>query len=117
MRDLLNPVKGSDVIESIDARRETSMQAEDLVVDEGGEGKVVEEVGKVLPDIGVAILAEALVVEAVDLGDLAGLVVATEDGDALGVSNLEGDKEGYCLNRVVATVDIVTCSSISTTAE
>lgn len=46
------------------------METEDLVVDEGGEGEVVEEVGKILPDIGVAVLAQALVVEAVDLGDL-----------------------------------------------
>lgn len=68
------------------------MQAEDLVVDEGGEGEVVEQVGKVLPDIGVAVLAEAFVVEAVDLGDLARLMVSAEDGDALRVSDLEGDE-------------------------
>lgn len=107
MGNLLNSVKSPNVIESIDTRREASVEAEDLVVDEGGEGEVVEQVGKVLPDIGVSVLAEALVVEAVDLSDLTRLVVAAEDGDALGISDLEGDEQGHCLNRIVSTVDVV----------
>lgn len=51
----------------------------------GGQGQVVEAVGEVLPDIGVAVLAETLVEETVNLGDLATLVVAPENGDAVGV--------------------------------
>lgn len=86
------------------------MQTEDLVLDESGEGEEVEEVGEVLPDVGVAVLAETLVVEAVDLRDLARLVVAAEDGDALGVADLEGDEQGDCLDGVVATVDVVACA-------
>lgn len=113
MGNLLNSVKSSDVIESIDARRETSVEAEDLVVDEGGKGKVVKQVGEVLPDVGISVLAETLVVEAVDLGDLTRLVVAAKDGDALGISDLQGDKQGHCLNRVVATVNVVAWFSIS----
>jgi hypothetical protein len=107
VRHLLDPVQSPDVIESVDAGGQTAVQAEDLVVDEGGEGQVVEEVGEVLPDVGVAVLAQTLVVEAVDLSDLAGLVVATKNGDALRVSNLESDEEGDGLDGVVATVDVV----------
>lgn len=107
MRDLLDSVKSSDVIEGIDTGRETSVEAEDLVVDEGGKGEVVEQVGEVLPDVGISVLAETLVVEAVDLSDLTRLVVAAEDGDALGVSNFQGDEQRHCLDRVVSTVDIV----------
>ncbi len=47
------------------------MQAEDLVVDQGGQRKVIEEIGKELPDIRIAILAQALIIETIDLGDLA----------------------------------------------
>ena len=84
------------------------MQAKDLVLDEGGEGQVVEEIGEVFPDVCVAVFTEAFVIEAVDLGDLAGLVVATEDGYSLGVANFEGDEQGDGLDGEVTTVDVVT---------
>lgn len=84
------------------------MEAEDLVLDQGGQGKVVEQVGEVLPDVGIAILSQAFVVEAVDLSDLAGLVIPSEDGDALGVSDLESDEEGNCLDGIISSIDVVT---------
>lgn len=37
----------------------------DLVLDEGSEGQVVEEIREVLPDVGSTILAEALIIETV----------------------------------------------------
>ena len=61
------------------------MKTEDLAVDKGGQGKVVEEVGEVpveqcqrlsldyilfnsLPNIGIAVFSQAFVIEAVHLG-------------------------------------------------
>lgn len=84
------------------------METEDLVVNEGGEGEVVEKVGEVLPDVGVAIFAQTLIVESVDLCDLAGFVVAAQNGDAAGVTDLESDQESDGLDREVASVDIIT---------
>ena len=46
------------------------METEDLVLNNCSQWKHVEEVSVVLPDVGVAVLAEALVVEAVDLCNL-----------------------------------------------
>jgi len=42
------------------------------------------------------------------LRDLAGFVVAAQDGDAVWVTDFEGDKEGYGFDGKVAAVDIVT---------
>lgn len=47
-----------------------------------------------LPDVRIPVLAKALVVESVDLSDLAGFVVSSEDGNALRVADFEGNKEG-----------------------
>lgn len=64
----------------------TSVDAEYLVVDDDAEGEVVKHVGEVVPYVGVAVLAGALGVEAVRLGDAAGLVVSSYQMDAAGVS-------------------------------
>lgn len=108
VRHLLYPVQCTDVIKRVNAGRETSVKTEDLVVDERGKRQEVEQVCEVLPDVGVAVFAQALVVEAIHLGDLAGLVVATQDGDAAWVADLEGDEQSDGLDREVATVDVVT---------
>jgi len=84
-----------------------------LVVDKGSKGEVVEEIGEILPYICVAIFAETLIVEPIDLCDLAGLVVATEDGDALRISNFEGYKESDSLNGIVTSINIITLFDVS----
>ena len=107
MRHFLDTVETANVVESIDRWGETAVQTEDLIVDQSGEWQVVEEVGEVFPDVGVAVFAEAFVVEAVDLGDLAGFVVTAEDGDSRWVADLEGHEQGYCFYGVVASVYVV----------
>ena len=55
MRNFLYTIKSADVVEGIDAWGETSVEAEDLVVNERGEGKVVEEIREVFPNVGIAV--------------------------------------------------------------
>jgi len=107
MRNLLYTIQCSDVIKGIDAGGETSVQAEDLVIDQGGEGEVVEEIGEVFPYIRIAVFSETFIVEPIDLCDLTGFVVATEDGDALGISDFQGYEEGDGLNGVVTSINII----------
>lgn len=57
MWNFLNSVESSNVVEGIDTGRETTVKAEDLVVDEGSEGKVVEQIGEELPDVGIAVFS------------------------------------------------------------
>ena len=46
VRHLLDAVERTDVVQRIDAGRQPAVEAEDLVIDEGGQGKVIEEIGK-----------------------------------------------------------------------
>ena len=75
----LLPVELPDLIERVNRRREAAMHAEYLILHQRCQRHVVKQVGEYLPDVGVAILAQALVVEAVDLRDLSALVVASEE--------------------------------------
>ena len=88
------------------------MEAEDLVLDHSGEGQVIEELSKLLPDVGITILAEALVVEPIYLSDLSRLVVSSEDSESVLIADFKGDKQGYGLDRVVSSVDVVTHEQI-----
>lgn len=46
------------------------MEAENLVLNDSGEGEVVEQLGELLPHIGVSILAKTLVVESIPIKGL-----------------------------------------------
>lgn len=109
MWHFLYTVEGSDIVKRIDAWRKTSVKTKDLIIDQSGEGKVVEKVCKVFPNVGIAIFSEALIIEAIDLSDLARFVVSTEDCDSLGVSNFKGNEEGNSFDRVITSINIVTC--------
>ena len=94
--------------ESTKGRNETTY----LIVDEGGEGEVVKEVGEEFPNVGVAVLAQTFVVETVDLGDLTRFVISTEDRHAVAVADLHRDEEGDGLDGVVAPIDVVSHKQI-----
>ena len=71
-----------------------------LVVDERRQRQVVEQVGEVLPDVRVAVLAQALVVEAVHLRDLAALVVTAQDRHAVLVAYLHAEDARFEKNHI-----------------
>ena len=83
------------------------MNAEDLVVDDCGDGEVVEDLGEAAPDVEGTILADALIVEAVDLRDEAGLVVASQEGHSVFVAHLEGEQHQEGLDAVASSIHVV----------
>ena len=84
------------------------MKTENRVFDNGSERQHVKEVRVVLPYVGVSVLTDTLVVEAVDLRDLTALVVSAQDRDAVAVAHLEADEQCDRFERVVASVDVIT---------
>ena len=90
---LLNPIQRSYVVEGVNAGRKAPVQTEYLVIDQRRQRQIVEEIGEKLPYIGIAILAEAFIVETVYLGNLARFVIASKNGDSLRISNFEGNKK------------------------
>ena len=85
------------------------MDAEDLVINDAGEGEVVEHIGKVVPDSSVAVLAAALCVEAVGLGDSSRFVIAADEVDAVGVAEFETDQQRDGFYTEEAAINVVAC--------
>jgi len=99
------------------------VDAEDLSFNDGSSAEEVEDFCAVLPGVGVSVFAHALVVVTVDLGDLSGLVVTSEEGDVSGVPHLQAHQKLECLNRVESTVyeisheDVASLGNVSSLVE
>lgn len=83
------------------------MHSEDLFVNDGSNRKAVEAVGESLPELDV-VSALALIVETVDTVDRGTLVVSTQNEEVLRVLDLVGKEEADGLERLLATVDVIT---------
>lgn len=83
------------------------METKDLVFNERCQWEIVKEVSEIFPHRGVSILAKTLVIKAVDLSDLSGLMVSSEDCDSIFESNLQSDKKRDGFHRVIASVHVV----------
>lgn len=96
-----------DLLHRVQVRAQTTVHGEDLLIDDSGDGQAVEAVGECLPQLDV-VSALALVVETVDTIDGSTLVVAAEDKEVLGVLDLVCEEQANGLERLLATVDVVT---------
>ena len=59
---------------------------------------MIEKGSEVLPNIGITVLSQALIIESVDLCDLLALVISSQNGDSVWISDLKSDKEGNGLD-------------------
>lgn len=74
-------------------RKRREENPSDLSIDDGRERQVVEYLGAVSPHRHRAVLAEALIVEAIDLCDLPGLVVSPDQSDPVWITHLRNQKQ------------------------
>lgn len=89
------------------------MDAEYFPFHHSSNAQVVKDFSAVLPGIGIPVLADSLVIEAIHGGDLPSLVVASEQGDVGWVLKFEAEKELESFNRVVSSINKVTHEYVS----
>lgn len=95
-----------DLLERAELRAQTSVHAQDLLIDDGSDGQAIEAVGEGLPQLDV-VAALALVVEAVDSIDRGTLVISSQQEEVLGVLDLVGQEEAHGLKGLLSAVHIV----------
>jgi len=84
--NLLSSGNNADLINGANLRAQATVHTEYSAVDNGGQDKEVKDLTAGLPNGGVAVLLLTLLIESIDLGDLARLVVATNQYDPIGIS-------------------------------
>ena len=96
----------TDLVHGLEGGAQPAVHAEDLLVDDCGDGEAVETLSESAPEPHrVATLA--LLVEAVDAVDGRRLVVPAEKEEVLGVLDLVGEQKADCLDALFASVNIV----------
>jgi len=94
------------LIQVFEFRTQTTVHAENFLVNEGGDGQAVENVAEYAPESDrVATLA--LVIKAIDAVDLGTLVVTSEQEKVLRVLNFVAEEEADGLNGLLSSVDVV----------
>jgi hypothetical protein len=117
VRDLHTAFEQADLVEGLDVWGEATVDAEDLSFNDGADTEEVEHFGAVFPGVGVSVLSDRLVVEAVDGGDLAGLVVSAQQRDAAWVLELQAQEQLEGLDGVVATINEVAHENITSVGD
>lgn len=74
------------------------METENLSLNDCSQWQIVEKLSKDLPHVSISIFPKAFVVEAVHLGNLSGLVVASKDCNSVAVADLKGHQKSDSLN-------------------
>ncbi len=94
------------LVHGVVLRGETTVDAEDLLVNNGSNGEAVETVSECLPELDV-VATLALVVEAINAVNRSALVVATKEEEVLWVLDLVGEQEADGFEALLATVNII----------
>jgi len=101
----------ADLLHGFEIWRKSSMHAENLLVDDGGDWQTVEAIGESLPQFDV-VSALAFVVETVDSVDGGALVVSSEDEEVLWVFDLVGEQKADGLEGLLSTIDVISQEEI-----
>jgi hypothetical protein len=107
VRNISRAHNPADLLHRVEIRAQTTVHGENLLVNDGSDGKAVEAVGKSLPQLNV-IATLALVVESIDTVDGGALVVTSEDEEVFGVLDLVGEEQADGLKRLLTSVDVIT---------
>jgi hypothetical protein len=96
----------ADVIKSVQLRAEPAVDAQELLVHDRRQRQATERLHAGLVD-GLGVLVLALELESKVVGQMAALVVATQQPERLGVMDLERPQIEHALDAEVTAVDVV----------
>lgn len=104
VRNFLHPVQLPDLVEFVEGGGETAVETEDLVLYDRSQREHVKQVCEVLPHICRAVLSQALVIESVNLSNLATFVVASQNCYSILESDFVANQKCDCLNTIVSSI-------------
>lgn len=103
--DFFIAVNQADLVDGSNVGREPPMDTKYRILNQGCDRQIVKDIGEIFPWVGIAVFLQNFVVKSVGLGDLTGLVVASEEADKMGVFEFEAEEILERFDRMVASID------------
>lgn len=88
------------------------MNTKDFIVNNGSESQVVKDVSAVSPNIDTSIFPQTLIIKAINLCNLAALVISTDESYPLGVAHFESEEEEEGLHGVEPSINKISHEQI-----
>lgn len=95
------------VFDLFDVGGKSAMDAKDFIIDHCGDSEVIKHFCERSPYVQRTIFSNALVVEAINLGDQPWLMVSPQKSDSVFIPDFEGQQHEECLNAVSASINVV----------
>ena len=68
------------------------MKAKNLSIHKCSQWQVIKQISKIFPDIGISIFAETFIIKSVNLGDLATLVISSQNSNSFLIADFKRNK-------------------------
>ena len=107
MTYIRRPHHSTNLFHRIEVRAQPSVHGKDLFVDDGRNRQAIEAVCECLPQLDV-VPSLTLIVESVNAIDRGAFMVAAENEEILGVLDLVCQQQADGLERLLASVNVVT---------
>ena len=98
MRGFHSSFEESNLIEGLDIRGKTAVNAHNFALNDGCQHQVIKNLHAVFPGIGVSVLAHILIEVAVDSRDLARFVISAQDCNVAGVLQFKAHEQLECFD-------------------
>ena len=92
MRDFLSASNYADLVQCPYLRAQATVDAEDFTVNDGAEDEKIKDLAAAFPDGCVTVFLLTFFVKTIDLGDLAGFMIAPHEGDAVWIPDFETEE-------------------------
>ena len=106
VRYVSRPHNTLNLLHVLQLRGEAAMHAEDLLVDDRGNGQAVEAISERLPQFDV-VTSLALIIKAVYSVDTGAFVISTQNEEVLRIFDLVGQQQADSLQGLLAAINVV----------
>lgn len=98
-------VNQADLVNGSNVGREPPMDTKYRILNQSCNWQIVKDIGEIFPWVDITVFLQNFVVKSVSLGDLTGLVVASEEADKMGVFEFQTEEILESFDRMVASIN------------